>query len=519
MKTETQKIHVPSDFFTKTLKEYQDWQFAWFRETLQNAVDAGATKVDFSINKVDDRIQLSVKDNGSGINIETLKKGLLTLGGSIKNQEIDKSKIIGGYGYAKHIILFAHYHYKIHTQKLVVTGQGIHYQIKHKQEFLKGTEITVLLQNKTSIKQLKTCCILLIRHFTSNIKITLNQKTIRVSSVSHDFEINTVLGLLQFSEIEEYSDIELWIRMKGLPMFRYYIEDSGQRGLIASLDLTGKPTELLTTNRDGLTHKASEMLDRLLHELIHQRQQFKMQNALNLVFNPDTEIINPLFNQTQLLSACKQSQQKALHYPSVLQRKLHQIISELSQLPLIESYPENFHLHVTNMLLHNRRSSPTQITFSQIKYTLNLQRTRLLGWCWHYAVQWILETYFLQSCFDIEFDEKNSSYMSLANPKQPLSIQIGFVFDESCEGINFLQNNTMKILLNPEFFQADWLIGDVIDLAIHECAHALEPSHGELFSDAELNIRRDFRRLIDEQEILVDAQNIIDELSLIYQDN
>lgn len=279
--------------------------------------------------------------------------------------------------------------------------------------------------------------------------------------------------------------------------------------MLATLDLTGKPTELLTTNRDGLKRKSSETLDRLLHELIHQRQLFKMRNSLNLIFNSDTEIPHLPSKSNQLLSVSKQS----LHHLSNAQKRRQQIIAQLSQLPLIETYPENFHLHVTNMLLDKRRYSPTQTTFSQIKYTLNLQRTRLVGWCWHYAVHWILETYFLQSCFDIEYDEKKSGYISLINPKQPLSIQTGFVFDESSEGINYLENKTIKILINPVFFLSNWLIGDVIDLAIHECAHCLEPSHGELFIDIETNIRRDFRRLLDEQEILIDSQNIIAELS------
>ena len=364
MNTETQQIHVPSDFFTKTLREYQDWKFAWFRETLQNAVDAGATKVDFSINKVDDRIQLLVNDNGSGIDLDTLKKGLLTLGGSIKSSSKNNgNEIIGGYGYAKHIILFAHHRYEIQTQNLFISGEGIRYQINSNSNYLQGTKITVWLKQKASIKRLTACCRMLIKHFSGNVKITLNNKPIRTNSVSHDYQIKTILGQLQFSEIEEFSDIELWIRMKGLPMFRYYIEDSGQRGLIATLDLTGKPTELLTTNRDGLTRKASETLDRLLHELIHQRQLFKMRNALNLIFNPDTEILQLPSKSNQLLSVSKQSH----HNPSGSLKRKHQIIAQLSQLPLIETYPENFHLHVTNMLLDKRRYSPTQTTFSQIK--------------------------------------------------------------------------------------------------------------------------------------------------------
>jgi len=514
-----EQINIPSDFFSNALKEYQDWQFSWFREVLQNALDAGAKNVGFSIKKVNDTIELSVKDDGCGMTLQTLKQGFLTLGGTIKQTNKKSSDTtIGGYGYAKHIILFAHQQYEIETQNLIVAGKGIHYQIKEHADYYKGTKITVLLRQKTSINQLKDCCRLLIKQATNNIQIMLNEKVIRANTLSHDYEINTVLGNLQFSEIEEYSDIELWIRMKGLPMFRYYIENSGQKGLMASLDLTGKPTELLTTNRDGLTLKASETLDRLLHELVHQRQQFKKRNALNLVFNSETQISSFEKQSTDFLAAPVKQKFKSCQSISVLQKRVQEIITQLSQLPLIETYPENFHLYVTDMLFDRKRSNPYQITLSQIKYSLNLKRSQLIAWCWHFAVQWVLETDLLKSCFDIKYDEKKSCYISYANPKRPRTIQTGFVFDESSEGINIVDSEFIKILINPEFFQSDWLLADLLDVAIHECTHCLEPGHGDFFNDVEMNIRRDFRRLIiDEQEILIDSETIIDDLSALLQ--
>ena len=108
----SEQIKIPSDFFAKALKEYQDWRFAWMRETIQNSADAGATQIDFQIESInEEQIKLSVTDNGCGMDITTLRKGLLTLGGSIKDSAANE-QAIGGYGYAKHIILFAHQQYQ-----------------------------------------------------------------------------------------------------------------------------------------------------------------------------------------------------------------------------------------------------------------------------------------------------------------------------------------------------------------------------------------------------------------------
>jgi HSP90 family molecular chaperone len=254
----SEQIKIPSDFFAKTLKEYQDWRFAWFRETVQNAADAGATCIDFTIEAIDDnKIKLSVTNNGCGMDSQTLRKGLLTLGGSVKDHLIQaKEQTIGGYGYAKHIILFAHQHYQIHTRDCLVSGEGSQYAIEPADDYLEGTYISVILRKVSPMAGFKRSCRTLVNEYQSDIKITLNGEVLPSRRDQYDYQIETGLGQLQFSE-EESSDVTLWIRMRGLPMFHYYLFHSGQRGFVGTLDLKGEPTELLTANRDGLNFKSS----------------------------------------------------------------------------------------------------------------------------------------------------------------------------------------------------------------------------------------------------------------------
>ncbi len=499
-------VHIPNDFFSKTLKEYQNWYSAWFRETAQNACDAGATQIDFSIIEQKNSIKLIVKDNGHGLSQNSLINGLLTLGGSIK-QKVDKS--IGGFGYAKHIILFAHHKYQITTQEFQVTGSGIHYTIKSTNEFLKGTEITVQMDKIIKQSELKQYCRQLIRHYQTDIRFSLNGKTIRSAFCEYDFDFETDLGRLQFSEEEGENDVSIWIRVNGLPMFRYQAINRCHKGCIGTLDLSGHTTELLTTNRDALNYEASEALDLLIDELIEQPQWFKQQHELKIIFNPiNDQTGKPNIDVTEVLPFC-------VPQTLAMNKKLIAVINQLQVPELVITYPDHFYLYITPILLRREHYQPQQITLPVVKNSLNLKRTQILAWCWYYAVYWILKTDFVHSCLDIEFDTDRDCYIIHESDEEHLIVSIGFIFNEEVQGVNIRSDTDIKILINPECIDTYWYIGDVLDVAIHECAHCIALKHDEMFNEVELQIRRDLRRTIDEDFILVDAQEMLDEMKLI----
>ena len=512
----SEQITIPSDFFAKTLKEYQDWRFAWFRETVQNSADAGASKIDFSIESVDvddgNSIQLTVTDNGCGMDMTTLREGFLTLGGSIKSESTNK-QAIGGYGYAKHIILFAHQHYQIKTKQLMVSGEGSQYVIEPVESSLAGTQITVKLANTGSLAVLLRKCRLLVQHYQTDIQFTLNGKMLNSQSEDYEYHIGTDLGHLQFSE-EDDSDVMLWIRMQGLPMFQYYLMSSGQKGFSGTLDLTGEPTELLTANRDGLNFKFSSQLNHLLYELINQRQQFKQKNQLNLVFNASYSELKSSALPQELTHINKSDTPFATLFNEQEQQYQQQVnlaIEQLQALSLIATYPDNFHLHVSHVVLRKEKGKHA-ITMADIKYSLNLHRVRKLAWCWLTAVRWVLETEYLKFYFRIEYEQDKDRYSTTHNAEPAIPIDVGFVFDGDVEGLNVRTEQGIKILLSPYRFQSDWLMGDLLDIAIHECAHCLETGHGELFSQVEMQIRKDLRRMISERQVLQEAKEALQEV-------
>ena len=98
----SRQVQVPHSYFRKAKSEYADWRWAMIREFIQNSYDARATTIDFRLSVNDrDSIELSVDDDGIGMDQDTLENVLLCMGGSKKPEGS-----IGGFGYAKAILFF-----------------------------------------------------------------------------------------------------------------------------------------------------------------------------------------------------------------------------------------------------------------------------------------------------------------------------------------------------------------------------------------------------------------------------
>jgi hypothetical protein len=138
-------ITLPEDYFADTPDDYQDWRKAWWREVIQNSVDAGATHIELGILQRDDGMfVVSCLDDGSGMTEDVLLNGFLVGRGSGKRArdqdrrrpQIDcldpdapKSETIGGFGVAKELIAFAWPKWTIVTNRLRVDGAGPNYSV------------------------------------------------------------------------------------------------------------------------------------------------------------------------------------------------------------------------------------------------------------------------------------------------------------------------------------------------------------------------------------------------------
>lgn len=263
---ENPSITIGREFFTTALKDYEDWRIKWFREAIQNAVDAGSTKVDIlSKNLPDGTWVVSVQDNGGGMSEDVLVNKFLVLGGTTK---VGAAGTAGGFGKAKELLVLPWLSWRIHTGGVEAAGSGIDYQITHKPR-INGTiiEVTMPGDNYTyyapAISFIEKCYLPKV-HFTVNgspYKAALKAGKL-VESVEGKVDIYFNKGKVDTSQ--------LLVRTNGLFMFNMYL-GSGIPGYVIA-EITAPSIEILTANRDGfrdytVRRAVSEFAERIVKDV------------------------------------------------------------------------------------------------------------------------------------------------------------------------------------------------------------------------------------------------------------
>ncbi len=173
-------------------------------------------------------------------------------------------------------------------------------------------------------------------------------------------------------------------------------------------------------------------------------------------------------------------------------------------------YPDNFYLHLTKNVLRMKRllGHPEVVSFPQIRNLLYRHDTQLIAWCWYFTVQWIFLTDTMLDHCSGGFSESNGLVIQGHNGKS-VPVSVGMTFDEGVEGLFLYENNAIQVLFNPLYLDNEWMLADIIDLAIHECTHAIVFGHNEDFVLVESLLRRELRRIVDEESILEDAKDVL----------
>jgi len=111
-----------------TLKEYgETWKEAFWRELVQNSVDAGATRIDLYTRQLEDGNQISgCKDNGGGMSEAVFRGKFLKHGGTTKGAD---SGSAGGFGAAKRLLLAPWVQWQIRTGNMIAVGQMARHEV------------------------------------------------------------------------------------------------------------------------------------------------------------------------------------------------------------------------------------------------------------------------------------------------------------------------------------------------------------------------------------------------------
>ncbi len=483
-------IGIPGSYFFKMCQQdYRDYRQALAREFLQNSADAGASQVEFKLDQ--ENRTLEVLDDGCGMSREVLEEKLLVLGGT---QKLEGS--VGGFGKAKELLFFAWESYQIHTHDLLVEGQGATYTIEDAPSYVNGTHIKVTfpegvplanlewqMRNQLESNQLERC------------QIIFNGETLdhlRRGKLVREIEYEgKPFAHVHLNKSQE--DDRVYVRLRGVTMFVKWLGIEKRKGRIV-IELQGESVDLLTSNRDGMNYWAERELDKIIQELLVNCNSALREKPLKVDHYEGEGLLSTCGTvKRQHLDICRAVESTEEHVEAVCTvQELVDIVNGNQRLKyFFKDQAEKYTSiaadrsladakAVVRTALHamtykpdfyvKRRDKLPKALNPESWTTTNLK----LALMWEAAVKRVL----LDSEKEVKF-------------------AIGWTTDaeEAMAELFPLENGSRAFLLNPhnpafKMKNFTYLVGELVDLAIHEVTHMDHKSHDERFVLASEEIRR-----------------------------
>lgn len=250
-------ITIGKEFFLTALKDYDDWKLKWWREVVQNAVDAKSSNVRMgAIANPDNTTTVYCDDDGIGMDTDTVLNKFLVLGASTKGAGTNTA---GGFGKAKELLLLPWISWRIHTRDTLIEGAGIDYTVQSVR-VRQGMRLEVVMPADNTTTEYHGTAFLE-KSFIPQIRFTINGKLVE-ADLAPMTPISSIPGKvdLYFNPTKEKQSL-LYVRTRGLYMFYRYI---GEVPGYVLAELSGPSIELLTANRDGFRdYQVASEIDRL----------------------------------------------------------------------------------------------------------------------------------------------------------------------------------------------------------------------------------------------------------------
>lgn len=264
-------ITLGPKMFENEFRNYTNWRMAWWREFFQNSVDAGATKIDITINELTDQPACHIRfdDNGCGMTREQLETVYFVLGETTKGGIGE----IGGFGKARILQCFAQSHYQLLSNDWMVDGTGATYTVATSPVPRKGVCAFVNVKSaadsmtQTLHDYLKRCRI--------NATVTINGVEWKEWTYCRNHRRDLSFGKVYTNMSKEP---ELLVRVNGTLMFLKSTQYRGQVIVELISDLTHNPRTILTSSRDGMEYHCQRELEDFLCSLnIDKRSALRAQ--------------------------------------------------------------------------------------------------------------------------------------------------------------------------------------------------------------------------------------------------
>jgi len=254
---QTGTISLSPRFFENELKAYSDWREAFWRELVQNSVDAGCRNIDIRLTGSEDEPLVVFRDDGPGMSRETLRDVYFQLGESTKGAED-----IGGFGRARMLTCFAHASYSVKSSDYTATGSGAAYQISpNPAGFTGGCEIAVQLRNSGGAVTMKQRLVGFLSTCQLDCRVVIDGE--EFNSWAYRYR---KAGEMSFAAIHvnRSQAPQILARVNGVAMFTRWT--SAKARIILEIP-AAVARNVLTSNRDGLRHRHQEEFDRYLEKL------------------------------------------------------------------------------------------------------------------------------------------------------------------------------------------------------------------------------------------------------------
>ena len=256
-----QRIAVPvgKKFFTDALLEYNDLvSRCWFREAIQNSVDAKAKNIDITTKDLPDgRFEVTVSDDGTGMSENILYTKFLIPGVSGKEGEVDST---GGFGDAKRILFWPWCQYTVFTNgsdgPLGIQGEGWEMvAIEGLQATGKGTKIAVIMPSQQHVDAIDAIWFIQ-RCNLPRVRFTVNGEVVKADlKVGKEIDAGNMADDLDLYHSPR-SDLNAFIiRKNGILMFEVPADPGIVKGAIIG-ELTKPSLEALAKNRNELKTRA-----------------------------------------------------------------------------------------------------------------------------------------------------------------------------------------------------------------------------------------------------------------------
>jgi hypothetical protein len=252
-------VQVPKEFFKNERKQiYANWPMAFWRELVQNAVDAGSRTITIELEQMDGYVTVRFCDDGPGMTRETLEDVYFRLGETTKSGPTNVTRL-GGFGRARILTCFSMMRYVIRTQRYLVTGDGANYSIKETDE-VRGCHLSIDVDDGT------------LRDLLGALRVFLRQSQLGCKVI-----VNGVV----WSEWALRGQLVRKLDLDGIEFASVYVLPTGMakhvifrsRGVQTFYQLSHVTTQVmieiepsmlrdvLTGNRDGLLHGYRAVVD------------------------------------------------------------------------------------------------------------------------------------------------------------------------------------------------------------------------------------------------------------------